>query len=297
MRSLSSNLRSERVLILGASGWVGSAASRVLSGTGAEILEMASYQRDAKSEWGVRKFVAMDYAVARIFEPTIVIDAAFITRERINEVGEKAFIDTNLRLIEFAQRIQELPSIKSFIGLSSGAAKIHPKDESNLTVPEMYGKLKRDYEASLLSSSLRTKTKIARIWSVTCPYVTKLSFFAFADFIIQGRAGIIKINSTGEVWRRYVDLGEFIEVVMSATPDQDRIIDSGGELIEIGELATIVFDVLGKTGSVFRTLVPGAPRNDFYSDNLTWSKAVKQIDFKAKTIREQVADVALRLPH
>jgi nucleoside-diphosphate-sugar epimerase len=296
MKSSTTDLRSERVLILGGSGWVGSAASRILSNSGAEILEMASYQRDVISEWGIRKIVATDYEVARAFEPTMVIDAAFITRERISEVGEKAFIETNLRLIEFAQRIQELPTIKSFIGLSSGAAVFHPQDENNLTVPEMYGKMKRDYENSLLDSSLRDKTKIARIWSVTCPFVTKLSFFAFADLIIQGRKGEIQINSTGEVWRRYVDLGEFIEVVIAASPEEDRVIDSGGELIEIGELAEIVFEVLGMAARVVRNLVPSAPRNDFYSDNLSWSKAVRQIDFTPKTIKQQLADVAQRLP-
>jgi nucleoside-diphosphate-sugar epimerase len=290
------NLDSERILILGASGGVGSTASRFLTGNCAEILEMASYERNESSAWGLRKFFATDFNLVKEFAPTLVIDAAFITRERIREVGEKSFIETNLRLIEFAKDVQKLPSVRSFIGISSGASMIRPDDYEHLSVSDMYGEMKRDYEVALVDSQLGEKTTIARIWSVTCPFVTKLSVFAFSDLIGQGRQGVIRINSTGEVWRRYVDLAEFINVVMAANPGESRIIDSGGELIEIGDLARVVFQVLDKPERIERTFIPETARNDFYSDNRSWENAINQLGFTPKNIIQQLADVALELP-
>ena len=290
------NLRSERVLVLGASGWVGSTISRLITGHCAEILEMGSYERSVNSSWGPRRFFATDFELVRRFAPTLVIDAAFITRERIREVGEKVFIETNLRLIEFAKEVQKLPSLKSFIGISSGASTIRTEKFEHFSVSDMYGEMKREYELALLDSTHREKTKIARIWSVTCPFVTKLNVFAFSDLIGQARNGVIRINSTGEVWRRYVDLAEFISVVIAADPGESRVIDSGGELVEIGELASIVFQVLNKPEVILRSLLPNAAKNEYYSDNQTWQHAINQLGFTPKTLRQQLADVVLELP-
>jgi nucleoside-diphosphate-sugar epimerase len=270
--------------------------SRLLNGNCAATLEMASHERTESSAWGVRKFVGTDFELAKSFAPTLVIDAAFITRERIREVGEEAFIETNLRLIEFAKDVQNLPTIKSFIGLSSGASMIKPDNHEHLSVSDMYGEMKRDYETALVDSTFGERTKIARIWSVTCPFVTKISVFAFSDFIGQARQGVIQIHSTGEVWRRYIDLAEFMNVVIAAEPGENRIIDSGGELIEIGELAKVVFRVLDKPERISRTLVPGTPSNDFYSDNKSWTAAIDQLEFRPKNITQQLAEVARHLP-
>jgi nucleoside-diphosphate-sugar epimerase len=283
----------ERVAILGASGWVGKTAGRLLDELGVGVLRFASQDRTEYINGKTYEYHSFDISRIREFSPTVVIDAAFITREKITDAPLGSYVKANKALIEQALEVQRLPSLERFIGVSSGAAVPHLKEVSPNFSLDPYGVLKATYEKRLKENlELRLKTTIARIWSVSGDLVTKPSLFAFSNLVRQAQSGSISIEAQHEVWRRYVDLEDYLKVALLAHPAHDRVIESGGELVEIGQLAELIMGVLGRPQIVKRQMIASLPGDNYFSDGASWQKSVDQLKFEPKSLKEQISRVA-----
>jgi nucleoside-diphosphate-sugar epimerase len=283
----------ERVAILGASGWVGRTACNWLAHLEAQVLMFAASSR-VESIGGVDyQIETFDLRKMRDFKPTTVIDAAFITRDKVGTLPLEKYISANMALIEQGLESQRLPSVENFIGMSSGAAVPHLKLQSQNLSLDPYGSLKASYEARLLENTeLRGKTTIGRIWSVSGNFVTKPSLFAFSGLIQQALSGHIDIQAKNRVWRRYVDLEDFIKVVTLSSQDDSRVIDSGGKKVELEQLAELIFATLGLTPSIKRVLIPGSAEDLYFSNESSWLDAAQRIGFVPLTLEEQILKVA-----
>jgi nucleoside-diphosphate-sugar epimerase len=283
----------ERVAVLGASGWVGRTACRWLTELDTQILAIASSNRVEKVGSTLVQYETFDLARVKDFKPTTVIDAAFITRERLGTTTLQNYVGWNEKLIEQALNTQRLPSVEKFIGVSSGASVRHLKEESADLSLDPYGILKARYEKHLVENSeLRVKTTIARIWSVSGDLVTKPKLFAFSNLIHQAMTGHIDINSSRNVFRRFVDLQDFVKVVCLSNPGPSRVIDSGGKLVEIGDLANLIFYQLGFPPSVGRSLRADCESDSYHSDDSSWQASLEEINYMPLTLEEQIVKVA-----
>jgi nucleoside-diphosphate-sugar epimerase len=286
----------ERVAILGASGWVGRTACNWLSQLGTQVLMFAASRRIESIGHRDYQFETFDLRKIQAFKPTTVIDAAFLTREKINTIPLRAYVSSNISLIEQGLELQRLPSVEKFIGISSGAAVPHLKLEAPNLSLDPYGSLKATYEKRLIENpELRAKTTIGRIWSVSGSLVTKPSLFAFSSLIQQALSGHIDIQAMHRVWRRYVDLEDFLKVITLSSPGESRVIDSGGTKVELQELSELIFAELGLELSIGRTLTPGSPDDMYFSDESTWLRAIKELEFVPLTLEEQIVEVAKSL--
>lgn len=286
----------ERVVILGASGWVGRTACNWLTQLDTQFLAFAGSSRIEKVGNFDYRFTKYDLRKIRDFKPTTVIDAAFLTREKVSTLTLQEYIGTNTVLIEQALELQRLSTVEKFIGISSGASVPHLKLQTPNYSLDPYGSLKAIYEQRLLQNDeLREKTTIGRIWSVSGSLVTKPSLFAFSGLIQQGLSGHIDIVAMHKVWRRYVDLEDFIRVVSLSTPGDSRVVDSGGRKVELEELAQLIFAVLGLEPSIRRVLAPGSTDDNYFSDESTWLHALKGMGFLPLTLEEQISRVAASL--
>jgi nucleoside-diphosphate-sugar epimerase len=286
----------ERVVILGASGWVGRTACNWLAQMGTQVLLFAESSRIERIGQSDYRFETFDIRKIRDFKPTTVIDAAFITREKVKTLPVESYIRSNTALIEQALELQRLSTVQKFIGVSSGASVPHLKLESPDLALDPYGALKAIYERRLIKDpELRAKTTIGRIWSVSGSLVTKPSLFAFSGLIQQALSGHIEILATHRVWRRYVDLEDFIRVVTLSSPGESRVIDSGGRKVELEQLAELIFATLGLTPSMKRVLIPGSADDLYFSNESTWLDAAQHIGFVPLTLEEQIVKVAATL--
>ena len=286
----------ERVAVLGASGWVGRTACNWLNELDTQVLMFAGSSRIEEIGGRNHRFETFDLKKIRDFKPTTVIDAAFITREKVGQQSMHGYITSNTVLIEQGLNLQRMPTVEKFIGMSSGAAVPHLKLKSPNPSVDPYGSLKAAYEQRLLENSeLRAKTTIARIWSVSGSLVTKPSLFAFSDLIQQALSGHVDIRATHQVWRRYVDLKDFIRVVTLASPDDSRVIDSGGRKVEIEQLAELIFAELGITPSIRRILKHGPADDLYFSNGSTWLEALEETGIVPLTLEEQIVKVAASL--
>jgi nucleoside-diphosphate-sugar epimerase len=286
----------ERVVILGASGWIGRTACNWLSELDTQVLLFAASSRVENIRGADYQFEKFDLGKIRNFKPTTVIDAAFITRDKVGTHPPETYISANTALIEQGLELQRLATVENFIGLSSGAAVPHLKLESSNLSLDPYGFLKAFYEQRLLENTeLRGKTTIGRIWSVSGNFVTKPSLFAFSSLIQQALSGHVEIQAKHRVWRRYVDLEDFIKVVTLSSEGDSQVIDSGGRKVELEELAELIFAVLGLTPSIKRVLIPGSADDLYFSDESTWLNAATKTGIVPLTLEEQILKVAAAL--
>ena len=274
----------DRVLLLGASGWFGRTFHAMLP-KGVPVLPVAGTRRGEYEAW--------DLALVRDFNPTIVVNFAFLTSDREQIVGMERFVYTNETLTSRLLQAAELPRVRAVMTASSGAATALPLSmESN-----PYGVLKLREENALMSvASHRRNVVVARAWSVSGPYVRDPNRYAFSQFIVQAWRGRVLVEASCPVIRRYVAADDYLSVcAYHLTQGWTGDIDSGGEKIEMGSLAERIVSIVNPSATVIRSAWTSDVPSEYASDDITWRAACRRIGFEAANIDEQVRRSAPRL--
>jgi nucleoside-diphosphate-sugar epimerase len=186
------NLRSDdRVLVTGAGGWFGQNAIAMTGEAGLELLATGSKDQHIEIDGNRHTVHAQNLEIISAFKPTVVIDTAFVTRERLSALGLKAYVETNQKIIDQSLEVAALPSVRKYIGFSSGAT-LHLAGHTSFSLAENpYAAQKRIYESKIseIAARFQSDISIARVWSVTGSYCTKRDSFAFTDLIAQAKLG------------------------------------------------------------------------------------------------------------
>jgi nucleoside-diphosphate-sugar epimerase len=282
----------DRVLVTGAGGWFGATVAALLHGSG--VATHFVTQRPREVEAGDSTFAARAWDGAEIarFAPTVVIDCAFVLREYAREIGIERYVYENTQLTQRLLELSQLPSVERIISVSSGAA-VHPRDGVLASVEDHpYEYLKRLAELAVVAAAdaARTTVVIARPWSLSGSLIQRPHRYAFADLILQARAGDVDVRADHEVWRRYIGVDDFFAVCLAASSIGPATIDSGGELLELGGLAHRIADVLGIRPPIHRAPTTGAT-DAYYSDGSTWLAACAAVGFTPASLDEQITTV------
>jgi nucleoside-diphosphate-sugar epimerase len=290
------NLRSDdRVLVTGAGGWFGRTAIAMSRESGLGLLATGSKDRQIEIDRQIQAVHAQSLEIIAAFEPTIVIDTAFVTRERLPILGHKAYVETNQKLIDQSLAIAALPSVRKYIGFSSGAT-MHLAGHTSYSLEENpYAAQKRIYESKIseIAGTLDCDISVARVWSVTGSYCTKPDSFAFTDLIAQAKLGLIEVKAKRVVYRRYCAIDDVLALAMlPSAPESNPIFNTGGDLIELGELAKIVVELVNPNAKIRRQMNPKLPSDDYYSDSKDWAQLLQSADLARDSISDQVTRVA-----
>ena len=225
----------------------------------------------------------------------MVIDTAFVTRERLPILGHKTYVETNQKLIDQSLTIAALPSLRKYIGFSSGAT-MHLAGHTSFSLEENpYAAQKRIYESKIseIAANHQSDISVARVWSVTGSYCTKPQTFAFTDLIAQAKLGLIEIKAKHLVYRRYCALEDVLAFAMlPSAPGGNPIFNTGGDLIELGELAKIVVDLVNPNAEIGRKIDQQLTPDDYHSDSKDWGQLVQSADLARDSISDQVTRVA-----
>jgi nucleoside-diphosphate-sugar epimerase len=164
------NLRSDdRVLVTGAGGWFGRTAVAMTRESGLDLLATGSKNQHVEIDGQSQAVQAQSIEVISAFKPTVVIDTAFVTRERLPVLGYKTYVETNQKIIDQSLAIASLPSVRKYIGFSSGAT-MHLGGHVSFSIEENpYAAQKRIYESKIfeIARALDCDISVARVWSVT----------------------------------------------------------------------------------------------------------------------------------
>ena len=263
----------DRIAVLGARGWFGQTLLGLLPADIPTLLTASS--TDAlHQEWS--------WEQVREFAPTVVANFAFLTRERIASEGVEEFTAVNTRLIDQFERTGSLPSVRAVLTVSSGAAVTEPD--------KPYGALKLVEErvANELASPDRSSV-VLRAYSVSGPFVRRPREYAFSDFIMQAHSGRVAIAADELVFRRYVSVFDALTVAgRSALSGWSGTVDTGGELVEMGELAQRVVSIVDPTAVIERPDVDTNRMQTYASDDVSWTQACERLGYVPMDLDEQI---------
>ena len=275
----------ERVVIRGSTGWVGRTATFMLDALGVPTMLFAS--RDRNELIGSKEFQVFSWDEARAieFEPTHIIDAAYLTREFTDGKSPEEYLRLNEKLTQEAINIvSKLENIK-LITFSSGVTEIQSEQGKPYTISK-----KRDEEIfETLANTQNKKITIFRVWSISGALVTKKRGFAFSEFILDGFEGCINITAKSKVYRKFCLIDEVIASGFSNFENNFRLVDTAGELIEIHELAELIRDLVNPNAKLnFSELENSVGEDLYFSDSLSWKNLLKAIDYEPASIIDQI---------
>ena len=278
-----------KVLVTGATGWLGrETVARVIEGkfegiTKSDLLLASSNGRDLELDsLGVYPTVALENLSHRESTNSIegLVHLAFITKDKTTQYSFSEYVAKNIELISAACEIIERDKPKWVVVVSSGAIIDRATLEiENNVVRNPYGFCKRIEEALIAESARKVGANIVigRLWGGTGLYMPVKRAYAISDFIESAKEkNAISVNSGGDVIRRYCDAGDFMEVLIrAALKGETTTIDSGGSIIEVGELAKLISARLGQI-PITRSQTP-TPLDDYYPRGSAFEDLAKSV--------------------
>jgi nucleoside-diphosphate-sugar epimerase len=282
-----------KVAIFGASGWFGRESLELCLGNHEDLEVRAFASKPIEINLGKQSVSAGVFSLQdlMLYEPELIIDAAFVTREHASRVGLAKYEQVNRQIMENCFSAIQIPSVRKVIGFSSGVVIPKFEQENSADDGGLYASLKRDYESKLqhLSLELDKETTILRTFSVSGTHNNRPRLFAFSSMVLDAMRGSITINSPGPVIRRYMDVSDLIAVGLGTKDTGFQVIESGGPILEIGELAEEIRRIVNPHASISR--VDGEIRSNFYaSDGESWEAPSEASGIKPKTLIEQITN-------
>lgn len=286
----------DRVLILGGTGWFGRTALAMLRHAKAKIHIVASYSR-AFSVDGV-SFRAKTWdsdAVAR-FEPNIILDFAYVSVGQSRRMSLDQFTSANRRLSRQLCFAARLPSTRKVLTISSGASVRLPKAMVGEPKAEAYALGKKAIESELaqVASERQISVAIARAWSVSGGHVQNPGRYALSGMVMEGlRRGRISVLAKRPVYRRYTSVEDLLALSMCRKEGPGfGLVDSGGQLVEMRELAKLVSAALSRPAVVANVEDWTFQEADsYFSDCADWELLMSQAGIRPLTLEEQIQNV------
>ena len=283
-------LGNDRILVTGASGWLGRTALDLLAPLGLPTLALASRARTIRvgeCEIGCR---AWDDRAVAAFAPTVVLDCAFLTRDRVADMPLGEYVAANRALTERLLYATRLPGVRLALMVSSGAA-VHPHDALDGPIQDNpYGYLKREAEHRLAQAAAESGVVpvVVRAWSISGAHVQKPQGYALGSMIRDADAGAIRITARRPVFRRYVLAEELLAVGIAEGGAGPATIDSGGELVEMAELAARIAAVVRPDAVISRDEVDTRDPDRYHSDGQDWERRCQRWDLASAPLDRQI---------
>lgn len=291
----------QRILITGASGWIGRETISILKpilGDGFSHRVTLAGSRDAiivVDEHTHRVQRLQDIRTDRKFD--VVIHLAFLTQDRVTELGPDEFSRQNRDLTSTVYHLCQKTNAEYVFLASSGAAD--PEIWANYKDPskKLYGQLKMD-EEELFQSLDGAFVQIGRIWSISGGHIQKPQKYALGDFILQAQStGNIEMHTAQLVERAYVDVGEMMQIfILNLLKGATGTMDSGGFKTSLHDLAKLILKELRPDGKVILPNESSLNEADIYVPNVEpFNHLARALRFRLSSLQEQIRTTAKAL--
>lgn len=303
-------LRSDalRINIVGTSGWIGRT-------TVALIHEALGPERFAQSVacFGSRAGLVeienglsvhqrpLSDLAAQDCRPTLMFDLAFITMDKIGQMDSAAYVSANEAISDTVLAALDSIGVDRLFVASSGAAAYADDIEARAEL-RLYGGLKRADERRFskwaLAAPQRRRTVIARIFSVSGPWINKHEVYALANFILAALSGRpVKVRAPMRVWRSYVAVRELVSLVLAALLAEDEApvvcFDTGGEALELGAVAARVVEAIG--GELSRCPITNLNDNRYVGNTDAYARLLDRYGITHLSLAGQIVETAAYL--
>jgi UDP-glucuronate decarboxylase len=271
----------ERVVVTGASGWVGRNAvdllvDRLGDAFRDRVVLSATQARTIDTDAGTIEVIATPDLMGLAPGPrTLIIHCGFPTQEQVEVVGEDPYVKavTRLRVLMW-YLVQRLGAV-DMVYISSGAATSVERGDDVAARTRVYGQAKIDDEVAYAETVTAAGGRlcIVRAFALSGPYMTKPETYALGSLILQAqRSGTIEVMANRPVRRSYMAIGDMLRVAIHGVgalePGDDLRFETAGEVVEVGELARRTLALLGRDPRAISrpAMDPGALPNDYLGD-------------------------------
>ncbi len=234
-------------------------------------------------------------------EGALVLHFAFLTRDRLSAMGPDEFLRANLAITHRVLSLLGTGAPSGLVYASSGAVYDPGGGYTTDVSVNPYGTAKRLDELALRAAcrDAGANCVISRVFSVTGAYMTKPELYALGDLCLQAlRGDTLRIRATRPVYRSYTAVGDLVSVCIGAAlaGEGDLVFDSGGYVVEMGELAALVRDVAGRPDMpIERTWDPSADPDRYVADDTAFEQLARTSDVARQSLPDQVAETAADL--
>jgi len=276
-------MEESKTVITGASGWLGRELIRILVGENRISPINLHLIASTKKKFEINQNVFFTKKHNEIDESQEVenyFDFAFLTREKIDILGPKKYIEANSGVINNSVELVRSLKPKNVILSSSGAVyKIGKNWEraSNYLYSDL--KILQENKLKEVCSEIGANLTIIRIFNLSGNGITKINDFAISQFISKALNNErISIESNYLVNRRYCDISQLLSTFISATKSgYSGTIDSTGIKIELRDLARLVIKEL-KSASKFEApeVFSESSPDNYFSDSEDYSTLLRK---------------------
>jgi nucleoside-diphosphate-sugar epimerase len=252
----------EVVAVTGATGWFGAVALDLLyealgDQAEARVVGYASRAREVTVSDGRTVVVhPLDALPARDPSPTTLLHCAFLTRERVAELGVDPYTSQNLAITATVLGAIARHRPRNVVAMSSGAVYSLTGGLVSDLRADPYGTLKHVDELAFRAATrdVGGVCVIPRVFSVAGARMTKPGLYALGSMIGMAKAGgPIEVRARGPVLRSYCGVDEVVALALwAALSGRELVFDTCGTVVEMGELASVVAQVHGLDDDVVR---------------------------------------------
>jgi nucleoside-diphosphate-sugar epimerase len=285
-----------KILVFGASGWLGrECISHLTSVLGSnfspKVILIGSSNKSIQVNQQNYNIISIDNLEPQI-NVDLVIDLAFITQEKLDQLGEPQYIKLNMELRKKIHDFIYESKPKYVYFSSSGAADIDFINATRSNSKRVYGELKLASETELkkISKDLDFNLLINRIWSVTGSQMQDYSKYAIGNFISQALArNEIKINSSDQVLRSYIDAEDLFQVCFNELlVNKYTLLNSGGFQTTLFDLASLVLKVLGSSTTQIPNSLEKEFGDDYVSKDFKLNELANSQGLKLRSLEDQI---------
>lgn len=229
-------------------------------------------------------------------ERVCVLHFAFQTKERAEVMSEADYRAANRAIADTVLvALDRIGAERVFVASSGAATKVD--DPTASPAMRLYGQLKQDDEERFAewAESRAKRAVIGRIFNITGPYINKHQAYAMASFILDALAGRpISVKAPREVIRSYVAIRELMGLIgalLDEAPEGVIRFDSGGEAMELGEVAQAVNRVLGGNG-VTRAAITDQIPDHYVGDTTRYAQLLSEYGITPVPLDRQIVETA-----
>jgi nucleoside-diphosphate-sugar epimerase len=282
-------LQVSRILITGASGWLGLETLCLLHQQFPSLKNLhLTLVGSSKKKIRVHN---LDLEISPLEEVPLdrtydlILHFAFATQDKVKMLGESKYVDMNMQLNEWISSVNFFnPDAKKLI-LSSGAVSKFAENGDETTSKGLYSSLKKDLESRFLDD----KSLILRLWNTSGHHMGADGKYALGEFVKKALAGE-EINVGKNLERTYVASSSVLRsAILYLLNGGSGVVNSGGILTNLFDLAELTAKVLSSSSECVLELSGNFPELDYISP---MSEIPQEFWLENLSLEDQILNVA-----
>jgi nucleoside-diphosphate-sugar epimerase len=293
-----------RVIVTGASGWLGRAALELLAG------DLGPGWPNRVEAFGSRTCRLMLRSGLEIVQrplselgalppaPSLLMHFAYLTREKVTGMSPEDYIRTNREITRTVLDAGARIGVERAMVASSGAVHAALAAPASPDPALLYGRLKLEEEAlfaSFVEEMPRRRALVLRLFNLSGPYINKP--YALSSFIEQALAGRIRVQAPNPVIRSYTSVANLLSVglghLMSDEAEPFLRVETAGESeVEMSALAEAVRAVVNPAATVERAALDGRTSDRYVGDGRAYRALMQRHGVVEDPLVRQIADTA-----